>query len=130
MNAELEQAVAGIEALFDEVVVDPKALDTTIVCSGACGLPGEPVPVLCANEGLAIHFFKQLMSGLIATTHKGRRKLIWRNRPVMQAYQMTMAGLTDVHRVVSNRYSVYAVCAFADSDKPPVDESQHAATSA
>lgn len=122
----LEKAVAGVEAMFDEVTVEPKALDTIIVCSGACGVPGEPPPILCANEELAVHFWKQTMSALIANA-PGRRKLVWRNRPVMQMFQMTMCGVTDVHRVVSNRFAVYAVLALADSEKPPVDAPEPAA---
>ena len=128
----LEEACSEFEGLFGSVEVDPNgSLSPVVLCTGALGLVDHPPPVLCATADLAVLLWSRtarewavetcLKDGWLVDTkeHLGRYGLIWVTEPRLLVFKMTIQD-GGGHRVASNRYAVYSLCAIVEKPQDVV----------
>ncbi len=117
MTGTLDAKVEAFEQLFDLVQIDYTAKDVTIVWTGGIGTDTEMPPALCINEDLAIKFWHAEVTEFY-TRHAGAKSLlIWRHKPELWRYSMTLQDMRSTQRLVSPRYTVYSVLAFGEAPK-------------
>lgn len=123
MSSSLEKAVSSIENLFDGTRDDAKADGVTLVWSG--GLDNHPdiPPALCDTEQTAIDLWTRELTKWAGKRLSGH-ELVWRVRPQMQRWRMTMENTIHLERFASDRFCVYSVAAIYPSATPdaPLEE--------
>ena len=129
----LEEACSEFEGLFGSVEVDPNgSLSPVVLCTGAIGLVDHPPPVLCATAELAIKLWLRTardyaVESMNATDEEGAYlhmpgyTLIWVTEPRLLVFKMTIQD-GGGHRVASNRYAVYSLCAIVEKPQDVVAE--------
>ena len=102
---------AAIEILEADLLVDNTIpLDTahTITSAGPWEDEKKPVPALYATEILAVQAWLKVMQEHIgAANDKEDIYVRWVEKPVLYRYQITVMDTKDMHRLVSDRFSVY-----------------------
>jgi hypothetical protein len=114
----LDEACDQFERFFGSVGVEPGRPMSTIVCTGALGLPDKPAPVLTATAELAIVLWQRTALDYAEefakdASLKGHR-LIWVEEPRVLSFKMTMQDASGAQRVASNRFAVYSVLAISE----------------
>lgn len=120
MSDPLKVAVDALEALFDDVVVDSGAQGVTIVWSGGLDNRPDVPPILCETQELAVeHWQRTMLHWAGKNVGKGSR-LVWRVRPEMHRWMITMQNRVHLERLAADRFAVYSVLAIVPTQ--PKDE--------
>lgn len=123
----LDEACSEFEGLFGSVEVDPNgSLSPVVLCTGALGLVDHPPPVLCATADLAVLLWSKTardwaVESMNTTDEEGAYHLIWLTEPRLLVFKMTIQD-GGGHRVASNRYAVYSLCAIVEKPQDVVAE--------
>ena len=121
----LDEACSEFEGLFGSVEVDPNgSLSPVVLCTGAIGLVDHPPPVLCATADLAVLLWSRTAREWAAETVGyadliAKANLIWVTEPRLLVFKMTIQD-GGGHRVASNRYAVYSLCAIVEKPQDVV----------
>ena len=121
----LDDARGEIEERFCGVSIDPispRKPDSVIVCSGALGIAGQPPPILCATQDLAIELFRRTLNDYVddVTQHDAHKRILtWITEPQILKFVMTIQEVSTAHRVASSRYAVYSVLVIGEAEDVP-----------
>ena len=124
----LDDACNTFEALFAAVKTDAAHTGATaIVCSGAIGMPDHPPPVICATEELAVTLWARCARDYAMDHAKIEEALklhvlTWITEPQMLCFKMTIQDQMGAHRVATQRFAVYSVCAITEKPQDVVPE--------
>jgi len=116
----LKIAVDAIEALFDEVKVDTGAQGVTIVWSGGLDNKPDAPPILCETQELAVDHWQRTFLHWAGKSVGKDSTLVWRAKPEMHRWMLTMQNRVHLERLAADRFAVYSVLAIVPTQ--PKDE--------
>lgn len=111
MSEVLVVATQAVELLFDEVAEDADAQGVTIVWSGGLDNKPEVPPILCETPELAVEHWRRTFLSFAGKKVGAGHKLIWRRKPEMHRWQITMQSRIHLERLAADRFAVYSVLA-------------------
>ena len=120
MGDPLKAAVEAIEALFDEVKEDKGAQGVTIVWSGGLDNKPEIPPILCETQEFAVEHWQKTLTHWAGKNIGQGNTLVWRVRPEMHRWMITMQNRAHLERLAADRFAVYSVLAIVPTQ--PKDE--------
>jgi hypothetical protein len=120
MSDPLKAAVEAIEALFDEVREDKGVQGVTIVWSGGLDNKPEIPPILCETQEFAVEHWQKTLTHWAGKNIGQGNTLVWRVRPEMHRWMITMQNRAHLERLAADRFAVYSVLAIVPTQ--PKDE--------